>query len=48
MDSRRLRGALGGIREGFADTSTDNVEKLAGHPPRDFERFARDFRQTWE
>jgi|SRR5918994_2208254 uncharacterized protein YbjT (DUF2867 family) len=37
-----------GFANGFADTSTDNVEKLAGHPPRDFEQFARDFRQTWE
>jgi hypothetical protein len=28
--------------------TTGNVEKLAGHPPRDFEQFANDFRQTWE
>ena len=33
---------------GFADLTTGNVEKLAGHPPRDFEQFANAFRQAWE
>lgn len=37
-----------GFANGFADMTTDNVEKLAGHSPRDFEQFASDFRQTWE
>jgi uncharacterized protein YbjT (DUF2867 family) len=37
-----------GFTNGFADLTTDNVEKLAGHPPRDFERFATDFKQAWE
>ena len=37
-----------GFANGFADMTTGNVEKLAGHPPRDFEQFANDFRQTWE
>ena len=37
-----------GFKKGFADLTTDNVERLAGHPPRDFERFANDFKQAWE
>jgi uncharacterized protein YbjT (DUF2867 family) len=37
-----------GFTNGFADLTTDNVEKLAGHAPRDFERFANDFKQAWE
>jgi uncharacterized protein YbjT (DUF2867 family) len=32
-----------GFSEGFADTTTDNVETLTGHPARSFEQFARDF-----
>jgi len=37
-----------GFTNGFADLTTGNVERLAGHPPRDFERFANDFKQAWE
>jgi uncharacterized protein YbjT (DUF2867 family) len=36
-----------GFRNGFADTATDNVRNLAGHPPRSFQRFARDFASVW-
>ena len=36
-----------GFAKGFADTSTDNVEKLAGHLPRDFEQFARTMGPGW-
>ena len=32
-----------GFEEGFADLTTKNVQRLSGHEPRDFERFARDF-----
>jgi uncharacterized protein YbjT (DUF2867 family) len=31
-----------GFEHGFADFTTDNVERLSGHEPRDFEQFARD------
>ncbi len=37
-----------GFMNGYADQTTDNVEKLAGHPPGDFERFASDFKQAFE
>lgn len=37
-----------GFTDGYADSTTDNVEKLAGHPPRDFEQFATDFKQAFE
>ena len=36
-----------GFIEGFADTLTDNVELLTGHPARSFETFARDFAQVF-
>jgi uncharacterized protein YbjT (DUF2867 family) len=36
-----------GFSEGFANSTTDNVEKLTGHPPRSFEQFARDFAQVY-
>jgi uncharacterized protein YbjT (DUF2867 family) len=32
-----------GFEEGFADLTTPDVERLSGHNPRDFERFAHDF-----
>jgi uncharacterized protein YbjT (DUF2867 family) len=32
-----------GFEQGFADLTTDNVLRLSGHEPRDFEQFARDF-----
>ena len=32
-----------GFAEGFADTTTPNVEQLTDHPGRSFEGFARDF-----
>lgn len=31
-----------GFKEGFAERTTDKVEKLTGHRPRSFEQFARD------
>lgn len=36
-----------GFANGFAELTTDRVERLAGHPPRAFERFVRDFEQVW-
>jgi uncharacterized protein YbjT (DUF2867 family) len=32
-----------GFSEGFADSVTDSVAVLTGHPARSFEQFARDF-----
>jgi uncharacterized protein YbjT (DUF2867 family) len=32
-----------GFEQGYADLVTENVKRLSGHEPRDFERFARDF-----
>lgn len=37
-----------GFEHGFADTTTDGVRKLAGHAPRSFEDFARDFASVWQ
>jgi len=37
-----------GFEKGFANTTADGVERLAGHPPRSFEQFARDFASVWE
>jgi len=37
-----------GFEKGFANTTTDGVERLAGHPPRSFEQFARDFASVWQ
>jgi uncharacterized protein YbjT (DUF2867 family) len=34
-----------GFSEGFANSTTDNVATLTGHPARSFEQFARDFAQ---
>lgn len=34
---------MDGFNEGFANSTTDNVENLTGHPPRSIEQFARDF-----
>jgi uncharacterized protein YbjT (DUF2867 family) len=31
-----------GFEQGFADLTTENVQRLSGHPPRDLEQFARD------
>jgi uncharacterized protein YbjT (DUF2867 family) len=36
-----------GFEAGFADTTTDGVQKLAGHAPRSFEDFASDFAAVW-
>ncbi len=36
-----------GFEHNFANTTTDGVERLAGHPPRGFERFAADFADVW-
>ncbi|MFN2221059.1 MAG: SDR family oxidoreductase [Chloroflexota bacterium] len=32
-----------GFSQGFADSTTDNVASLTGHPARSFEQFVRDF-----
>jgi uncharacterized protein YbjT (DUF2867 family) len=37
-----------GFENNFANTTTTNVEKLTGHPPRSFEQFVQDFRGVWE
>jgi hypothetical protein len=37
-----------GFEQGFANTTTDGVAKLAGHPPRSFEQFAQDFASAWK
>ena len=36
-----------GFEDGFADLTTDNVQRLSSHEPRDFERFARDFAEVF-
>ena len=36
-----------GFIEGFADSVTDNVLILTGHPARSFEQFATDFKQMF-
>jgi uncharacterized protein YbjT (DUF2867 family) len=36
-----------GFEQDFANTTTDGVARLAGHPPRSFEQFARDFASVW-
>jgi len=36
-----------GFSEGFANSTTDNVATLTGHPARSFEQFARDFAQAF-
>ena len=36
-----------GFEQNFANTTTDGVATLAGHPPRSFDRFARDFASVW-
>lgn len=36
-----------GFKAGYADTTTDGVERLAGHPARDFETFANDFKAAF-
>ena len=36
-----------GFEDGFADRTTGNVEKLSGHEPRDFERFALDYAEVF-
>lgn len=36
-----------GFENNFANTTTDGVEKLAGHAPRSFEQFATDFKGVW-
>jgi uncharacterized protein YbjT (DUF2867 family) len=37
-----------GFENNFANTTTDGVEKLAGHAPRSFEQFAADFAGVWQ
>jgi uncharacterized protein YbjT (DUF2867 family) len=37
-----------GFEAGYAQTTTDSVERLTGRPPRSFERFAIDFSQAFE
>ena len=37
-----------GFEDNFANTTTDGVEKLAGHAPRSFKQFAQDFRSVWQ
>ncbi len=37
-----------GFENNFANTTTDGVERLAGHTPRSFEQFALDFRDVWQ
>ena len=32
-----------GFSQGFADSTTSNVQELTGHPARSFETFARDY-----
>jgi len=36
-----------GFEANFANTTTDGVRTLAGHPPRSFEQFAHDFADVW-
>ena len=36
-----------GFEDGFADLTTDGVQRLSGHEPRDLERFARDFAEVF-
>jgi uncharacterized protein YbjT (DUF2867 family) len=36
-----------GFEDGFANTATDGVARLAGHPPRAFDQFAQDFASAW-
>lgn len=38
----------GGFESNFANTTTDGVLRLAGHPPRSFEEFVRDFAGVWQ
>jgi uncharacterized protein YbjT (DUF2867 family) len=38
---------MDGFSEGFANSTTDNVATLSGHPARSFEQFARDFAQAF-
>ncbi|MGH7614387.1 MAG: NAD(P)H-binding protein [Gemmatimonadales bacterium] len=37
-----------GFENNFANTTTDGVKTLAGHAPRSFEQFARDFAGVWQ
>lgn len=37
-----------GFENNFANTATDGVRTLAGHSPRSFEQFARDFASVWQ
>jgi len=37
-----------GFANGFADTTTDGVQKLAGHAPRSIGDFASDFAALWQ
>lgn len=36
-----------GFGDGFADLTTDNVQRLSGHEPRSFEQFARDYAEVF-
>jgi uncharacterized protein YbjT (DUF2867 family) len=36
-----------GFEDGYADTTTDGVERLTGRPPRSFEQFAVDFSEAF-
>ncbi len=37
----------GALKEGHAAPVTDNVQKVIGRPPGDFESYARDYKQAW-
>jgi uncharacterized protein YbjT (DUF2867 family) len=37
-----------GFEKDFANTTTRSVEALAGHAPRSFEQFARDYASAWQ
>ena len=36
-----------GFEDGYADTTTDGVERLTGRPPRSFGQFAVDFSEAF-
>jgi hypothetical protein len=35
------------FREGYADSTTDDFERLSGHPAASYEKFAGDFAQIF-
>lgn len=38
---------LGFFKEGYAERTTDSVEKITGHKPRTFKQYARDYKSNW-